>query len=100
MKGIACLKKSDGSLLVCAATNSGQLKTFNCILPNQVFHEAGDTNEYAIITLKNGKKMKQEFYWGNAYLSSSGRYAWYDVLNTAMIEFYDAHGKSTKSIKK
>ena len=100
MKGIASLKKADGSLLVFAATNSGQLKTFNCILPRQVFYEAGDTNEYAIITLKNGKKMKQEFYWGNAYLSSSGRYAWYDDLNTTMIEFYDAQGKRTKTIKK
>lgn len=100
MKGIASLKNADGSLLLLAAANSGQLQAFRCAIPRQEFYEAGNTSVYAIIALKNGKKMKQEFYWGNTYLSSSDRLIWYDKQNTTMIEFYDAHGNRTKIIKK
>jgi enediyne biosynthesis protein E4 len=100
MKGIASLKKADGSLLVLAMANSGQLQTFRYNLPGQAFYEVGSTSDYAIITLKNGKKSKQEFYWGNAYLSSSGRLVWYDQQNTKMIEFYDAQGNRTQMIAK
>ena len=100
MKGIASLKNADGSLLLLASANSGQLQSFRCAIPGQESYEAGNTSMYAIITLKNGKKMKQEFYWGNAYLSSSDRLIWYDKQNTTMIEFYDAHGNRTKIIKK
>ena len=100
MKGIASLKNADGSLLLLVAANSGQLQSFRCAIPGQESYEAGNTSMYAIITLKNGKKMKQEFYWGNAYLSSSDRLIWYDKQNTTMIELYDAHGNRTKIIKR
>ncbi len=100
MKGIASLKNADGSLLLLAAANSGPLQAFRCAIAGQELYEAGNTSEYANITLKNGKKMKQEFYWGNTYLSSSDRLIWYDKQNTTMIEFYDAHGNRTKIIKK
>ncbi len=99
MKGIASLKNADGSLLLLTAANSGRLRTFSCNMPGQEFYEAGSSGVYAIITLKNGKKVKQEFYWGNAYLSSSDRLVWYDKQNTTMIEIYDAHGNKTKIIK-
>ncbi|MEO6288888.1 MAG: VCBS repeat-containing protein, partial [Ginsengibacter sp.] len=100
MKGIASLKNADGSLLVLAAANSGQLQAFNCAVPGQEFYQVGNTSEYAIVSLKNGKKMKQEFYWGNAYLSSSDRLIRYNKQNTTMIELYDVHGIRTKIIKK
>lgn len=100
MKGMASLKSADGSLLILAAANSGPLQAFRWAIPGQELYEAGNASVYAMITLKNGKKMKQEFYWGNGYLSSSDRLVWYDKQNTAMIECYDAHGNTTKMIKK
>lgn len=100
MKGLASLKRADGSLLVLAAANSGQLQSFRYELKGQAFYEAENSSEYAIVTLKNGKQFKQEFYWGNTYLSSSGRLGWYDIQNTAMVTYYDAQGNSTKILKK
>ena len=100
MKGIATLKKSDGSLLILAAANSGSLQSFRLAMSRQEFYEAENSSEYAIISLKNGKARKQEFYWGNAYLSSSDRLVWYDKQNTTMIEIYDVHGIKQKLIRR
>jgi hypothetical protein len=100
MKGIATLKKSDGSLLILAMPNSGQLQSFQIAVSGQEFYEAEHTSEYALVSLKNGKTRKQEFYWGNAYLSSSDRVIWYDKQSTTMIEVYDVHGMKTKLIRR
>jgi hypothetical protein len=100
MKGIANLKAADGSLLFLAAANSGKLKAFRYVMPGQEFVEAGAADSYAIVTLKNGKKMKQEFYWGNAYLSSSNRLVWSGKQQATMIEFFDAKGNSTKIVRR
>jgi hypothetical protein len=100
MKGIATLKKSDGSLLILAAANSGQLQSFRLAKSGQEFYEADSNIQYAFVSLNNGKKRKQEFYWGNAYLSSSDRLVWYNRQNTTAIEFYDVHGIKTKLIRR
>jgi len=100
MKGVASLKNADGSLLILAAANAGPLQAFRHAVPGHELYDAGNKTAYAIITLKNGKKMKQELYWGNTYLSSSDRLIYYNNQTTAMIELYDVKGNSIKIIKK
>ena len=99
MKGIASLRNADGSLLLLAAANSGSLQAFRYAMPGQQFYDPGSASEYAMVTFKNGRKMKQEFYWGNTYLSSSERLIWYNKESMTMIELYDAKGGRIKIIK-
>ena len=99
MKGIASLRNADGSLLLLAAANSGLLQAFRYARPGQQLYDAGSASEYAIVTLKNGRKMKQEFYWGNAYFSSSERLIWYNKESITLIELYDTKGSRIKILK-
>ncbi len=99
MKGIASMRSADGSLLLLAAANSGLLQTFRYARPGQQFYDVGSASEYAMVTFKNGRKMKQEFYWGDTYLSSSERLIWYTKESISMIELYDAKGSRIKIIK-
>jgi hypothetical protein len=71
-KSIAQLNGVSGSTIILVGTNSDSLKAFHLnrkqrqipILPSEV---------YAIITERNGKHYKQEFYYGDTYLSQSSR---------------------------
>jgi len=101
MKGIAQLKSADGSLLILSAGNSGPLQSFRSAIPTQYELIKADVNcQYATVTWKDGKKMRQEFYWGDSYLSSSDRLLLYDKKNMSMIECFDARGNRTTLINK
>jgi enediyne biosynthesis protein E4 len=65
---------SNNSLQIAASQNQGQLKIFELkkktdsiikILPNEL---------YALITLKNGQKRREEFYYGSSFYSQSSRF--------------------------
>ncbi len=61
----------------------------NRIIPS-MHHDA-----YALISLKDGKKIKRELYYGSGYLSGSARY--FSIpLNAASIEVVDFTGRSRK----
>nr|MBC7613183.1 VCBS repeat-containing protein [Pseudopedobacter sp.] len=72
-KALVKLRNAKGGLLLAASQNRGPFKVFEqkhglkniTILPDDVS---------ALITFKNGKKRKQEFYYGSSFLSQSGRF--------------------------
>jgi enediyne biosynthesis protein E4 len=71
-KGLAELTLPDGRSLILSASNQGPLKAFTAAAPQQVVPlHPGDA--WAAITLKNGQKQRQEFYYGSSYLSQSSR---------------------------
>jgi ASPIC and UnbV/FG-GAP-like repeat len=71
-KGVARLVSADGKYLVACSQNRDALKLFS--LNHQVemmLLEPGDVS--ALITLKDGRKTRQEFYYGASFLSQSTR---------------------------
>ncbi|MEJ7676596.1 MAG: hypothetical protein WKG06_01715 [Segetibacter sp.] len=74
MKSLACLYDKEGHEIILAAANSDSLKVLSPSVKaaTKVFY-ADPFDVYAEITFKNGKKTKQEFYYGAGYLSQSAR---------------------------
>jgi enediyne biosynthesis protein E4 len=70
-KGIALLHTTAGANIILSANNDGELKTHAFTTDNITFAKAGKNDVYAVIQNKNGKTYRQEFYWGNSYLSNS-----------------------------
>ncbi|WP_232064567.1 VCBS repeat-containing protein [Rhodocytophaga rosea] len=73
-KGMAELLLGDGNLLLLSAVNSGKLKSHVLSKP-KLSHtiKLGSLDAYAEITFSNGKKRRQESYYGSTYLSQSSR---------------------------
>ncbi|MHA6246765.1 VCBS repeat-containing protein [Pontibacter sp. CAU 1760] len=71
-KGLAEITLADGSILVLSAANQGPLRTFRHTAPQQAL-ALKTKDAWAVITLKDGRKKRQEFYYGSGYLSQSGR---------------------------
>ncbi len=65
------LKGADSSYLLAASQNNNTLKVFKS-KRNYQFYPILPNDQYCLLTLKNGKKRKQEFYKGESYLSQSG----------------------------
>jgi enediyne biosynthesis protein E4 len=72
-KGLAQLTMQNGKSLIINANNSGTAKTFmlNDSLEKKV--PVNKTDAYAMLYKKDGGYFKQEFYFGNSYLSNSSR---------------------------
>jgi enediyne biosynthesis protein E4 len=72
-KGLAQLTMQNGKSLIINANNSGAAKTFmlNDSLVKKV--PVNKTDAYAMLYKKDGGYFKQEFYFGNSYLSNSSR---------------------------
>jgi enediyne biosynthesis protein E4 len=72
-KGIAQLQIQNGKTAIISANNSSSAKTY--LMNNSAGKSisVNETDAYAIIYKKDGTRFKQEFYFGNAYLSSSSR---------------------------
>ena len=71
-KAISSIQSVDGSRLLLVSSNSGSLKTYRV---NQQTKQIplNDADVYAVIINKNGKTYKEEFQFGNSYLSQSSR---------------------------
>ncbi|MBE7174609.1 MAG: VCBS repeat-containing protein, partial [Williamsia sp.] len=72
-KGLVALRNSEGKLMLAASQNGGAVKMFRSNAETEMVPVRKD-DAYAIITMANGKKRKQELYWGSSFLSASGRY--------------------------
>lgn len=76
-KALASLLTATGEQLIVATQNKGFLKAFEQ-------HTAGQEkgiplftdDAYAILDLGNGKKRREEFYYGSSFLSQSARRLW------------------------
>jgi len=71
-KGVAMLINGDGHQLVVVGNNSGPVKTYAVNKKVKTYRARRD-DAFALITLKNGKTYKHEFYYGSTYLSQSTR---------------------------
>ena len=71
-KAISSIQAVDGSRLLLVSSNSGTLKSYRV---NQQTKQIPltDADVYAVIINKNGKTHKEEFQFGNSYLSQSSR---------------------------
>jgi hypothetical protein len=91
-KALVKLRDTKGNLLLAASQHKDSLRVFklNKVSKN-ISVNPGDA--YALITYKNGKVEKQEFYYGSSFLSQSARF-----INTndniSRIIIFDNNGKS------
>jgi hypothetical protein len=95
-KGLSKLKSADGSLLIAATQNQGPVQLFKSKQHSKII-EATVGDEFAILTLDDGKKQKVEFNYGSSFLSQSPRFLFLSPKITAC-EITDRGGK-TRSIQ-
>jgi enediyne biosynthesis protein E4 len=72
-KGLVQLTLGNGKVIIINSNNSGPVKSY---LMNEASARSLPVNQkdaYAIIYKKDGSQFKQEFYFGNSYLSNSSR---------------------------
>jgi hypothetical protein len=72
--GMAVLNDVNGHQKLVIANNNGPLKIYeNQQLKDAKVFRVSKNDQSALITLKNGKTYKKEFYFGSGYLSQSSR---------------------------
>ena len=72
-RALVALRNREGKRLLAASQNGGKVKMFKGNTNTQLVPVKRD-DVYALITLADGKKRKEELYWGSSFLSASGRY--------------------------
>jgi hypothetical protein len=71
-KGFASLLLPTGKELLIIGNNDGPMQTY--VTRNSAnYFRATPADAYALISLKDGKQRKHEFYYGSTYLSNSSR---------------------------
>ena len=73
-KSILYIKTAKEKLLLLASQNSGPLKTFELVNPQQKIISLLPEDETIMYRFKNGAARKEEVYHGNSFYSQSGRY--------------------------
>ena len=71
-KGLVTLAGAGNKYLLAASENKGPVKVFECETGSRIIKLLPD-DAYALITYKNGRTEKREFYYGSSFLSQSGR---------------------------
>ncbi|MFD2572691.1 VCBS repeat-containing protein [Spirosoma soli] len=94
-KGLAELSLSSGRRLLLAAQNNDSLKAFSQPTKLTKTIRAKPLDAYAVIKLTNGRTIRQEFYYGSAYLSQSSRVLTVPA-NVTEVFVYDFMGKSRR----
>ena len=89
-KALVKLVGANQKYLLAASQNKGPLKIFE-LKQNVRPVKIGPMDSYAIITYKNGKTLKKEFYYGDSFLSQSGRFIETDDTMSA-ISITDSYG--------
>ncbi|MES2730922.1 MAG: VCBS repeat-containing protein, partial [Bacteroidota bacterium] len=93
-KGMAEITLDEGRSLLLVTKNSGKISAYQPTnQPKSPSIRLQPLDVYAVVTLSNGSKRRQEFYHGSTYLSQSGR-VWQYPANAIQITVYDSRGKS------
>ena len=72
-KSLACIKSTNGKLLILAAQNQGSLLVYENTSARKIISLA--PNDISVTyAFKNGITRKEELYFGNSFYSQSGRY--------------------------
>lgn len=96
-KALVKVKSSQGKLWLMNSQNLGTIKTY--VLNKKALDiPLQRTETSAIITLKNGKKRKEEFPLGTTYMSQNGQRIW---LNGSMnqLDVFNQKRQKTRSMK-
>lgn len=90
-KALVKLKGAANSYLLAASEHAGPVKIFQ-LNSNVSMLKISDTDQSAIITYKDGRHTKQEFYYGSSFLSQSSRFI---LINdkVAQVSIKDRSGK-------
>jgi len=72
-KALAALENGKGKYLVAASQNKGRIKIFELKKDKKII-KLMPMDEVMILTLRNGKKQRQEINYGSSFLSQSGRF--------------------------
>jgi hypothetical protein len=93
-KGMAEINTGSGSPMVLVTSNNDSLRAYKQAAHPEALQPMHmlPTDAYAMITLGNGKKRKQEFYFGSGYLSQSSRTLWIPASAKA-VQVFDKAGK-------
>jgi hypothetical protein len=86
-KGIAELYNRNNKSILIGVQNNDSLKVFEKRTPNDKIIPVDQDESYALISLSNGKKYKQELYFGSGYLSQSSRKLRIPVHATEVVIF-------------
>ncbi|TKK69341.1 RNA-binding protein [Ilyomonas limi] len=73
-KALVALTGADNSYLLAASQNKDDLKLFKSKLNTQHMVPVQSADRVAYITLSDGKKRKEELYFGTSFLSQSARF--------------------------
>ena len=86
-KGMVEININDQSKRILVANNNSTVKSYKYDAP--ISSNVNQEDVYAIIRRKDGTTFKQEFYFGNAYLSSSSRRFSFsrDVSNITIVDY-------------
>ena len=73
-KSLVEMVSSDGSSLYAVGSNSDSLHLYRLNEAKQQLVSLNRDDAFALVTVRNGKQYRQEFYYGSSYLSQSGRH--------------------------
>jgi ASPIC and UnbV/FG-GAP-like repeat len=93
-KALAKLQSAGGKCLLVAGQNRGPLKIFE-LKKDIITIRLEPSDVSALLNYKNGKKRKQEIYYGSSFLSQSGRFLNLDK-NIVSVEIKDSKGNTRK----
>ncbi len=91
-KAIAEIRGANGSSKFLISSNSDSLHSYRLNQPRQKIVSISPDDTYANITLRNGMKCRQEFYFGSSYLSQSSRRLTISS-NIQSVVIYNSSGK-------
>jgi len=91
-KAMVKLKGPNDAYLLAASQNKGPLKLFSSKNTGQKLIPLQPTDKRVFLTLTNGKKRKEELYYGNSFLSQSSRFVPVNKSVTG-VEVEDVNGK-------
>ena len=94
-KALVKIRGAKGQYLMAASQNRGPLKIYTLKKPTLLLPvEPNDAS--AIIEYANGQKRKEEFYYGNSFLSQSARFISYNE-KVKLITIIDQKGQTRKN---
>ena len=93
-KALAALRGAGGAFMLAAGQNRGPLKLFARRERGwQIGLEPGDVA--ALVTLKDGRVRREEFHFGESFLSQSGRFLW-ESGPVASVDIVDEQGQKRR----
>jgi len=93
-KALVKLRSANGKYLLAAGQNRGPLKVFE-LKKESRFISLQPHDVSVELLFKNGKKQRQEFYYGSSFLSQSARFLKVDD-NVKSLTIAESNGKTRK----